>query len=281
MPTSASTPVLFQRRGCPPELAVGNKYGSFFVYDRNRISSGPVQRIALGGSGYGQFGLLGVAAYWPKTATVFVSTPLSRGRYRHGIDAFRVTGGCRLSFRWSATVGPRGDNSSPTLADGVLYFGDGYGHQAVAFDARTGHRLWDSGRAIRGSVYAGLTVVNGKVFASSVDGYLYAFAPAPRNVSPPSISGPVTPGRTLIASHGSWTNNPRRYSYRWVQCDSTGRKCAPLHGATHERFKLTSARVGHTIRVRVTAINAAGSSGAAISAATGVVSPLPPSKPVP
>ena len=166
-----ATPLLFQRPGCPPELAVGNKYGSFFVYDRDRISSGPVQRIELGGSGFGQYGLLGVAAYWPATATVFVSNPLDRGRYRHGIVAFRVTASCRLSFEWSATDGPDGDNSSPTVAAGVVFFGDGYGHRAAAFDARTGRLLWDSGRAIHGSVYAGPTVVNGKVYVSSVGGY--------------------------------------------------------------------------------------------------------------
>ncbi len=101
-----ATLLLFQRPGCPPELAVGNKYGSFFVYDSDRISSGPVQRIRLGGSGFGQNGLLGVAAYWPKTATVFVSTPLNSGPYRHGLDAFRVTSAAGSHSRGRPSDGP-------------------------------------------------------------------------------------------------------------------------------------------------------------------------------
>ena len=276
-----ATPLLFQRPGCPPELAVGNKYGSFFVYDRDRISSGPVQRIQLRGSGHGQFGLLGVAAYWPATATVFVTAPLNIGRYRHGIDAFRVTASCRLSFEWSATDGPDGDNSSPTVAAGVVFFGDGAGQRAVAFDARTGRLLWDSGRAIHTSVYAGPTVVNGKVYIASAGGTVSAFAPAPQSISPPSISGRAMQGGTLTVSRGSWTNNPRRSRYQWDDCDSSGRSCAAIGGATHQRYTLTSADVGHTIRVEETATNASGSSSPAVSAATSVVSPLPPSNTTP
>ena len=276
-----ATPLLFQRPGCPPELAVGNKYGSFYVYERDRISSGPVQQIGLGGSGFGQNGLLGVAAYWPRAAMVYVSNPLNRGPYRHGLVAFRVTGGCRLSLAWSASDGHNGDASSPTVAAGVVFYGDGSGHQAIAMDARTGRRLWDSGRAIRGSVYAGPTVVNGKVYVSSVGGYLYAFAPAPQTISPPAISGTATQNRTLTESHGSWTNDPKRYIYQWEDCNSSGRGCAAIGGATRRKFTLTSADVGHTIRVQETATNASGASSPAISAATRVVSPLPPSNTAP
>jgi outer membrane protein assembly factor BamB len=155
-----ATPLLFQRPGCPAQLAVGNKFGSFFLYDQDGISSGPVQRIELGGSAYGQRGLIGVAAYWPKTATIFVSDPLDQGQYRHGVVAFHVTGSCRLSYDWSVTDGPEGDDSTPTVAGGVAFFGNGSGHQAIAFNARTGRRLWNSGRAIRTAVLAAPTVVD-------------------------------------------------------------------------------------------------------------------------
>ncbi len=174
-----ATPLLFQRPGCPPQLAVGNKLGAFFLYDRDRISSGPVQRIELGGSDYGQRALLGVAAYWPRTATVFVSNPLDQGQYRHGVVAFHVTGSCQLSFEWSATHGPEGDDSTPTVAGGVVFFGNGYGHRAIALDARTGRFLWSSGAAIRTSVFAAPTVVNGDIYVSSIGGSVSAFGPAP------------------------------------------------------------------------------------------------------
>ena len=269
-----ATPLLFQRRGCPPQLAVGNKFGSFFVYDRDSISSGPVQRIGLGGSGFGQAGLLGVAAYWPATSTVFVSNPADRGRYRHGIVAFKVTASCRLAYEWSASYGPPGNNSTPTVANGVVFFGDGYGNRSAAFDARTGRMLWNSGRTLRGHVFAAPTVVNGKVYISSLGGWLYAFAPAPQNTSPPSISGRATEGRTLTALHGSWTNNPTSYRYEWEDCDSTGRSCSVIAGATKRTLTLTSGDVGHTIRVQEIAINRSGASSPVSSAATRVVLPL-------
>lgn len=272
-----ATPLLFQRPGCPSQLTVGNKQGSFFVYSRDRISSGPVQRIELGGSGYGQAGLLGVAAYWPRTGTIFVSNPLDRGRYRHGIVAFQVTRSCRLSYEWSAAYGPKGDASTPTVAAGVVFFGNGSGRHAVAFDARTGRLLWNSGRAISTPVLAAPTVVNGKVYVSSLGGQLSAFGPAPETVSPPSISGRPAQGHTLTESHGSWSNDPRSYSVRWEDCHSSGKGCSVIAGATRRRFTLTRADVGHTIRVQETAANASGSSSPASSRATRVVSPLPPS----
>ncbi|HUO69281.1 MAG TPA: PQQ-binding-like beta-propeller repeat protein [Solirubrobacteraceae bacterium] len=269
-----ATPLLFQRRGCPPQLAVGNKFGSFFVYDRDSISSGPVQRINLGGSGYGQHGLIGVAAYWPATSTVFVSNPLDGGQYRHGVIAFRVTASCRLAYEWSASFGPSGVNSDPTVAAGVVFFGNGYGNRAVAFDARTGRLLWNSERSVTGHVFAAPTVVNGKVYVASLGGYLSAFGPAPQNTSPPLISGTATQQHTLTESHGSWTNNSTRYHYEWEDCDSSGSSCFVIAGATKRTLTLTSADVGHTIRVEEIAINASGASSPASSAATRVVLPL-------
>ena len=46
-----ATPVLFQRPGCPPQLAIGNKYGSFFLYNRDQISSGPARASISAGRG--------------------------------------------------------------------------------------------------------------------------------------------------------------------------------------------------------------------------------------
>ena len=235
-----ATPLLFQRPGCPPQLAVGNKFGSFFVYDRNAISGGPVQRIELGGSGFGQQGLTGVAAYWPATSTVFVSNPVDHGKYRRGIVAFRVTASCRLAYEWSGSDAPPGIDSTPTVAAGVVYFGNGYGKRAVAYDARTGHLLWTSGHTITGDVFAAPTVVNGKVYVSSLSGYVLAFGPAPQNTSPPVISGRAAQGDTLTESHGSWTNNPKRYRYRWEDCDSSGSSCSVIAGATKRKLTLTS-----------------------------------------
>ena len=106
--------------------------------------------------------------------------------------------------------------------------------------------------------FAAPTVVNGKVYVSSYGGYLLAFGPAPQNTSPPSISGTAAQGDTLTESHGSWTNNPRTYRYRWEKCDSSGSRCSVIAGARKPKYTLRSRDAGHTIRVQEIAINPSG-----------------------
>ena len=171
-----ATPLLYEASGCPRQLAVGNKYGEFFVYNRGRMGDGPVQHIALGGSGDGGHALLGVAAYWAAKRMVYVANPVARGRYKPGIVAFRVTSGCRLALAWQAQ-GPGRLTSSPSLANGVLYYGTGADARLMALDATTGEPLWNSGGAVGDSIYNAPSVTGGAVYAGSWDGRLYAFGP--------------------------------------------------------------------------------------------------------
>ena len=104
----------------------------------------------------------------------------------------------------------------------------------------------------------------------------------PVNAAPPTISGSATQGSTLTASTGTWTNTPTSYAYRWQRCNTGG--CQNIGGATGATYLLGAADVGSTVRVSVTARNAAGS-GSATSARTGTVSgpivpPPPPTPPV-
>ena len=170
-----ATPLLYRAPGCPSQLAVVNKYGSLYIYDRYGIHKGPVQRVKLGGSVYASGALVGVPAYWPAARTLYVANPEPRGRYQPGVVAFRVTNRCRVGLRWQAS-GHRGVTSSPTVADGVVYYGDGGGGRVVAFDARTGHRLWTSGRTLHGHpAFNAPSVVNGKVYAGGWDGRVHAY----------------------------------------------------------------------------------------------------------
>jgi hypothetical protein len=88
-------------------------------------------------------------------------------------------------------------------------------------------------------------------------------ATAPHNTSPPTISGTPTQGQSLTASTGNWNGaTPITYAYSWRRCDSTGGSCSGISGATSNSYTLTNADVGATLRVRVTASNSAGSTGA-------------------
>lgn len=102
---------------------------------------------------------------------------------------------------------------------------------------------------------------------------------APSNTSPPTISGTAQEGQTLKADPGTWSGStPIDYSYQWRRCGSGGANCANISKATDNIYTLTSADVGHRLRVLVTAVNSDGAATAQ-SKATDVVTKAPPSAP--
>ena len=85
-------------------------------------------------------------------------------------------------------------------------------------------------------------------------------ATTPANSSPPTISGTSQEGQTLAANPGGWSGTqPISFAYTWLRCDRNGGSCAGISGAAAQSYTLTSADVGQTVRVRVTARNSAGS----------------------
>jgi hypothetical protein len=100
---------------------------------------------------------------------------------------------------------------------------------------------------------------------------------APVNTSPPTISD-TTPetGQTLTAGPGTWTGDaPIVFTYAWLRCNPGGNNCVEIPSATLSTYTAQAADVGNTLRVRVTARNASGSSSAR-SAATSVATQGPP-----
>jgi len=87
----------------------------------------------------------------------------------------------------------------------------------------------------------------------------------------PTISGSAQEGRVLSASPGAWTNSPSGYSYQWERCNAAGVSCRAIAEATTTTYDVTSADVGATMRVSVTASNSHGVGETGTSAATGVV----------
>jgi hypothetical protein len=95
-------------------------------------------------------------------------------------------------------------------------------------------------------------------------------AVAPRNTSPPTISGAERVGQTLTGDPGSWSGSaPVTFTYQWIRCNSQAANCASIRGATSRQYTLTSDDRGRRLIFFVTARNADGSASA--RATTGVI----------
>jgi hypothetical protein len=98
---------------------------------------------------------------------------------------------------------------------------------------------------------------------------------APANTTLPSIT-PTAPvqGQQLAGNAGAWTGGPT-FAYQWIRCDAAGANGVDIAGATTINYTPVAADVGHTLRLRVIAVNANGANQAT-SLATGVVTAPPP-----
>jgi hypothetical protein len=137
----------------------------------------------------------------------------------------------------------------------------------------------DVGKTIRFRVRA-RNASGGDRATSGPTGIVRAAA-KPGNTAPPTISGTPAEGATLTGTNGSWTHGPTSYAFVWYRCDRNGNNCSSISGARSNTYRLTSADVGATLRLRVTAGNSEGSTSAT-SVPTGVVGHAPaptPSRP--
>jgi hypothetical protein len=100
-----------------------------------------------------------------------------------------------------------------------------------------------------------------------------ATAAAPANTSPPTIAGTTQVGQTLTAGNGTWSNAPTSFAYQWLRCNGGGNSCDAVANGTQQTYTLVAADEGSTMRVRVTATNADGSSSAQ-SEQTAAVAPV-------
>ena len=80
---------------------------------------------------------------------------------------------------------------------------------------------------------------------------------SPANSVLPVVNGSVVEGQTLTTSTGTWSGDPTSYAYQWEDCNTAGEACSNITGATSASYKLAAGDVGHTLRVVVTATNAA------------------------
>jgi outer membrane protein assembly factor BamB len=181
-----STPLPFHPPGCPPMLAVMNKAGKVFVYNRDgaAISNGPFQVINVTET-QDVGGFIGMASYDPQTNQLFFGNNQDskvNPAFTRGLVAMGVQSDCTLAVNWVQTVGIDPGNGPPvipaTVAAGVVFFVSPLESVLYAFDTTSGNPLWNSGQLITGGIYAAPTVVNGMVLVADFSGNVTAFAPA-------------------------------------------------------------------------------------------------------
>ena len=120
----------------------------------------------------------------------------------------------------------------------------------------------DAGFSLEARVSA--TNAAGTVAATSAATVLVVAKPSVSRA--PQIAGTAKVGRRLAATTGTWTGPPTGYQYTWLRCNAAGRHCVQIHGATAATYAARAADRGHRLRVRVTAVNVAGSAAATSSA---------------
>jgi hypothetical protein len=98
---------------------------------------------------------------------------------------------------------------------------------------------------------------------------------APVATSAPTVTGVPMVEETLTAARGSWTGSPT-LALQWQRCDAEGQNCSDL-GLSGDTYTLIAFDIGKTLRVRITASNAAGAREA-VSPVTAVVSELKPTE---
>ncbi len=108
-----------------------------------------------------------------------------------------------------------------------------------------------------------------------------ARAVAPVNTSPPTVTGTAQEGHTLTGDKGKWSGVPTDYNYFWTRCNKGGNACSNISGAHATTYALTSVDVGNTVRFKVEAKNADGSTFASSDQTAVIAAATKPPPPPP
>ena len=134
---------------------------------------------------------------------------------------------------------------------------DAQGAECAAVTGATGRTYDLNGEEIGHTLRVAVTAHNAGGTATATSATTAPVAPvAPRTSDGPTVTGDERAGATLTADAGTWTGTqPITLAYRWQRCDGA---CADIPGADGTTYDTVAEDVGATVRVVVTATNAAG-----------------------
>jgi outer membrane protein assembly factor BamB len=181
-----AAPLLFQPLACPPLAAMNNKNGTLYIWNRERLSAGPLVSIPLGD---------GIAAFvgspgWSEAQQMIYSAQSiirddGNRKVGNGITAWHADPGCGFRPIWSRSLGD-GNQAAPLVVGNTVFATGGRPGSFYGLRAGTGDVLWSY--PTEGRTVAGMISVAGGVFGADTAGVLYAFdpAPPPRGTGSPS-----------------------------------------------------------------------------------------------
>jgi outer membrane protein assembly factor BamB len=277
-----ATPLVFQPDGCSTMVAAGNKNGQLYVFKATDLaaSTQPVQILALNAANdwLGSGGIGGVPAYWQAGNKVFISDvgPGVSG-VTGGIVGLNVTASCTLQVAWSTSLGGATQpDSTPTVANGVVFVGEGATGMVHAYDAQSGVQLWNSGSTpysaaatyaapivAQGSVYVGSWSNfsgGGQVGAFSLNSPRQILSVSPTNVSFTAVQGGSNPASATVnvtnTGVGTLTFN--------ATSDSTWLTVSPASGSAPQNLQVGASVGGlgqgtYTGHITITSVGAQGS----------------------
>ncbi|MBJ7469758.1 MAG: hypothetical protein JHD16_00570 [Solirubrobacteraceae bacterium] len=183
--------------------------------------------------------------------------------YNPQTNAWASTGAMPSPRAW-ASIASRGDggplvvsgNDASGMLTSVVRYDHTQGTWAAQPTLQSPHRIGlaialSDGRTLDAGGYT--TASARTATAETLAGPLGA---DPINLTAPAVAGTAAVGQALRVTGGSWEGR-ERFTYQWLRC--TASTCTPISGATWGRYTVAAADAGRTLRARVTAHNAYGS----------------------
>ena len=155
---------------------MNNKNGTLYVWNRERLSAGPIVSIPLGD---------GIAAFvgspgWSETLQMIYSAQSvirdGNRKVGNGVTAWHADPGCGFRPIWSRSLGD-GNQATPLVVGNTVFATGGRPGSFYGLRAGTGDVLWSY--PTEGRTVAAMISVAGGVFGADTAGVLYAFDPAP------------------------------------------------------------------------------------------------------
>ncbi|HLI05155.1 MAG TPA: PQQ-binding-like beta-propeller repeat protein [Ktedonobacteraceae bacterium] len=238
-----TSPTLFTDTKGDQLVASINKNGILYVFQRNSVSNGPIDRVRVampGNCPLCEQSSVSSTAFAQNTLFMAgADANLNGVNYRGSVSAWNPATG---KFLWQR--GEPGPVFGALTYDNGMIF-DGEGGTVEVLDAKTGARLW-SYQTPADKIFSPASVSHGMVFIGDTDGDIYAFG-LPVTPPPAPIRDPGCPTGWVCQNIGNSIfigTDKTSGANLTIQADGTG------HGGTTDQLDLMSRDVSGDARLQ-------------------------------